>query len=287
MNKITTLLIIGVLLTSCVSKQNPIAEIEFNKDVENESLCDLTFPNPKTNSELIELNEEYKLDELVSNAKSDIEKAMILLNWTHSRWTHNGDNKPKKNNALNILKEAKEGKNFRCVEYGTVLSATLNSNGIPARVLGLKTKEIETTKSGAGHVATEAYIPELKKWIFLDPQINYIPFLNGTPLNAVEYQNAIIHHRTEIKLRNLNGKFNQRKALSKINWVSKYLFYFDTRFDISKKKMKCNGKSKLMLVPIGEKKPKIFQIKYKIDNCIYTNNIKDFYKKPKTVNNDG
>ena len=286
MNKITTLLIIGVLLTSCVSKQNPITEIKFNKEAENESLCDLTFPNPKTNSELIELNKKYKLDELTSNAKSDIEKAMILLDWTNSRWSHNGTNQPKKNNALNILKEAKEGKNFRCVEYGTVLSATLNSNGIPARILGLKTKEIEKAKSGAGHVVTEAYISDLKKWIFLDPQINYIPFLNGIPLNAIEYQNAIIHHRTEIKLRNLNGKFNQWKALSKINWVSKYLFYFDTRFDTSEKRMKCNGKSKIMLVPIGEKKPTISQIKHKIENCIYTNNIKDFYKKPKTVGNN-
>ena len=38
-----------------------------------------------------------------------------------------------------------------------------------------------------------------------------------------------------------------------------------------------------MLVPIGVKEPKVFQIHTKIDNCIYTNRINDFYEKPQTV----
>jgi len=282
--KTISLLFIGILLTSCVEKQDAALNIRFNHEDKDKSLCDFVCSNPKTNIELTKLKTKYHLDSLTRKTKSNVKKTLILLNWTHSRWTHNGSNRPKNNSALGILREAKKGKKFRCVEYGIVLSAALNSIGIPARTLGLKTKNVETAKSGAGHVVTEAYIPELRKWIFLDPQMNYIPFLDKIPLNAVEYQHAIVHHRTKIDLENLNGKLNKKKSKSITDWISKYLFYFDVRFDLSGKKEKCNGKSKLMLVPIGEKNPEIFQIKHQINNCIYTNNIKDFYKPPKIIN---
>jgi hypothetical protein len=35
-----------------------------------------------------------------------------------------------------------------------------------------------------------------------------------------------------------------------------------------------------MLVPIGATNPTIFQIKNKIDYCIYTNSLNDFYESP-------
>jgi len=262
---------------------NKIIDIKFDIDSKDESLCDFVFPNPETNSELLKLKKEYKLNEIISSAKSDIERSMILLNWTNSRWNHSGSNKPQKNDVISILKEAENGEKFRCVEYGIVLSAALNSIGIPTRTLGLKTRDVETTKRGAGHVVSEAYIPELKKWVFMDGQINYIPFLNETPLNAVEYKNAIIYNKAEIELRNVNGKLDKKKSYKQIDWVAKYLFYFNVRFDSSDKRTKCNGKSSIMLVPLNEKNPAIFQIDYKINYCVYTNNIKDFYKKPKIL----
>ena len=277
--RILLIVIIFGFLTSCVNYQIEVNNIEFNKKTSGKINCEFRFPNSDTNSKLKELRNEYKIDELVKSKKSDLKKAIILLNWTNNRWKHNGQNEPKNNDALTILKEAENGKNFRCVEYGIVLSETLNSIGIPSRVIGLKTKNVETTESGAGHVATEAYISELKKWIFLDPQMNYIPYLNEIPLNAVEYQKAISNNRDKIKLKNLNGELSRRKVKSITKWIYKYLFYFDTSFDQEKGKQ-CKGKSKLMLVPKNAKEPKIFQQKYKIDNCIYTNNLDDFYKKP-------
>lgn len=56
----------------------------------------------------------------------------------------------------------------------------------------LKIKEVETYAYGAGHVALEVYLNDLKKWIFIDSQWNIIPFLNHVPLNAVEFQQAIV-----------------------------------------------------------------------------------------------
>lgn len=60
------------------------------------------------------------------------------MNWVHHQWRHDGGNEPIKNDAISILEEARTGKNFRCVEYGTVVTACLNAVGLNSRVLGLK-----------------------------------------------------------------------------------------------------------------------------------------------------
>ena len=229
------------------------------------------------------LNEKYRLNLMITDSKNDIDKAFILMDWTHNQWKHNGNNNSKESNALNILERANNGERFRCVEYGIVLSATLNSISILTRTLGLKTKDVETTKYGAGHVVSEAYIPDLKKWVFMDPQINYIPYLNGIPLNAVEYQKAIIENKQAIELRNHNGVIDKEKAFGQINWIGKYLYYFDVSFDSSKNRINCHKKNKLMLVPINAKEPTVFQINSKMTNYLYTNNLNDFYKEPKIL----
>ncbi len=107
---------------------------------------------PENNAFLKRLRSEYNLDEEIKGAKNDTEKALKVMNWVHNQWKHNGNNQPTKGDALTILQEAKEGKMFRCVEYGIVTASALNAIGLKSRVLALKTKDVETTQSGAGHV---------------------------------------------------------------------------------------------------------------------------------------
>lgn len=273
----------SLLLLNLVSTAQKASQLSFDTESVDTTLCNFVFPNPQSDTDLIELNQKYGLSKLTDSGETQLDKAMILLNWTANRWKHNGSNRPKKNDALSILAEVDEGKSFRCVEYGIVLAATLNSIGIPARTLALKTRDVETTKYDAGHVASEAYLAQFNKWVFMDGQVNYIPYLNGIPLNAVEYQNAIAYHRDQLELRNIAGTLSKRQASKQIKWVSKYLFYFDTVFDASKSREECKGKRKLMLVPLDAKNPTVFQIEYKIDNCLYTNSLKDFYKKPQIL----
>ncbi|HKK39939.1 MAG TPA: transglutaminase-like domain-containing protein [Cryomorphaceae bacterium] len=271
------------LLLNVFSSAQKVSQLSFDTESIDTTLCDFVFPNPQTDADLKELNQKYDLNKLIDQGETQLDKAMILLNWTANRWKHNGSNRPKKNDALSILAEVDEGKSFRCVEYGIVLAATLNSIGIPARTLELKTRDVETTKYDAGHVVSEAYLSQFNKWVFMDGQVNYIPFMNGIPLNAVEYQNAVVNHRGQLELRSITGTLSKRQANKQIKWVSKYLFYFDTVFDSSKSREECRGKRKLMLVPLDAKNPTIFQIEYKIDNCIYTNRLKDFYREPKII----
>jgi hypothetical protein len=182
---------------------------------------------PESNAFLNQLRKEYKLDEVIKGAKNDAEKALRMMNWVHIQWKHNGSNQPSKSDALTILKEAKEGKMFRCVEYGIVTASALNAVGLKSRVLALKTKDVETTESGAGHVVLETYLNDLDKWVMLDGQMDAMPVLNGNPLNAVEFQNAIINDYDKLEIKSLSGVSKRTYA----NWITPYLYYFDVKFD--------------------------------------------------------
>jgi hypothetical protein len=68
-----------------------------------------------------------------------------------------------------------------------------------------------------------------------------------------------------------------------MNFIPHYLYYFDIPFDNRMEnpdRLKIEGKSKLMLVPLGAKNPKVFQFTGTINNCLYTNSLTDFYRTP-------
>ncbi len=267
-----------------VSPSAKLKQIEFSATEANQTYH-FFYSDTLDNKYLRELRKSYRLDSLTDNSDSEFEKIKIVLDWANRQWEHNGSNNPSNPDALTILKEARDGKKFRCVEYGIVTSSALNSIGINARVLGLKTRDVERVKLGAGHVVSEVYSTVLNKWIFLDPQFNVIPIINGEPLNAIEFQKAILNDRDNLKLINLQGDVAAEASESYINWVAKYLFYFDVLFDQrignEPKYKSINGMTKITLVPLGEKEPKVFQRHNKIDYSFYTNSLNDFYRSPK------
>ncbi|MFO8000443.1 MAG: transglutaminase-like domain-containing protein [Marinilabilia sp.] len=285
------IIISSILFCSCnsffqlinVSPSSNVKEISFSQESPN-PLYEFYYPDTSENDYLSKLRKQYGIDDLVKGQNNDLDKIKSVLDWTNKQWEHNGSNKPSKQDALTILKEAHEGKQFRCVEYGIVATTALNSIGIPARTLGLKTQDVEKVMSGAGHVVTEVYSKEFEKWIFIDPQSNIIPTLNGIPLNGVEFQREIYNKNEKLKLVNKQGELSTEDSEKYINWVGKYLFYFDVLFDQktpdSSNVKKINGMTKLTLVPVGHKEPRIFQRKNKIDFSYYTHSLKDFYRKP-------
>jgi len=231
-----------------------------------------TWEDP-TDLYLTELRTRYNLEEIVSNSKSDLERVEKMCYWVHGLWKHNGRNMPKKSDPISIIEEAKTGKRFRCVEYSIVLSACLNSIGIPARVVTLMTKDVETRKSGAAHVIVEAYLRDIKKWVFVDPQWDVIPCVDGTPINAVEFQKALSENRKDLKILSSSVK----NAKSYFRWIAPYLYYFEVKLGNQVHPLS----KKLMLVPIGAKKPRIFQRRFPMYNVIYTHSVSSFYPEPK------
>lgn len=256
--------------------------LQFDVASKNNNLK-IWYEQNNNNDYLNLLRSKYPIDSIIKDTKTDTEKTLKILHWVHNQWQHNGNNEPLKSDAISILEEVKEGKNFRCVEYGIVASACLNAIGLKTRTLGLKTKDVETRQSGAGHVLSEVFLNDLKKWVLIDGQWDAMPVLNGVPLNAVEFQKAIADDFKELVIRTSSSLSKNRY----IDWIYPYLYYFDVSFDnregINTDTKKINGKSKLMLVPVGAAKPTIFQITYKIDNCLYTNSLNDFYAPPSNI----
>ena len=266
-----------------ISPSSRLLDISYTTDAPD-SLYQFQYADTIGNEYLKELRTSYNLEQLTAGDTDEFAKIKTILDWTSKQWEHNGNNTPSKHDALTILAEARQGKQFRCVEYGIVATAAHNSIGIPARTLGLKTRDVEKVMRGAGHVVTEVYSNQFGKWIYIDPQFNIIPTLNGAPLTGVEFQKAIYTKDPGLTLINKQGEVGKEDSESYIKWIGKYLFYFDILFDQktmnADKFSSINGMTKLTLVPAGHKEPLIFQRSSKINYSYYTNSLNDFYRTP-------
>lgn len=221
---------------------------------------------------LARMKEEYKLEQLVADVDDDFVRVKLISSWVSGLWDHHGSNTPEKNDPISIVSEAEEGERFRCVEYSIVVNGALNSLGIPARTVSLKTKNVQWTLWGAGHVVVEAYLEDLGKWIMIDGQWDVIPVLNGTPLSAIELQQALASEYTS----GLGvASLTEANADEYFKWIEKYLYYFDVALD--KRVGVEREPGRLMLTPIGAMEPKRFQIFFPLDNMTYTSSIDDFY----------
>lgn len=255
----------------------PFGSVEIERLSFNQSITqDYNFRwSSSENDYLKSLSEEFGLNEIIRDKETDLEKILAVTDWTNKLWSHSGSNQPEQTDSISIYREATEhNRNFRCVEYAIVLTGSLNALDFPSRVLALKTKDVETRKSGAGHVVTETYSRDFAKWIFIDPQWNAIPVLNDIPLNAVEFQQTLVDNRNEIEIIG----FNNRKRVLYFNWIAEYLYYFDTNLD--QRYVNNSSPQKLMLVPVGANEPKVFQRNFPIENMCYTNSIAEFYPDP-------
>lgn len=137
--------------------QNPVAVLY--DDIHRDPTISLYFPDTTGDSYLRQLRDENQLINLTNNCTTDKEKVLVITDWVHNQWAHDGNNTPSKGDALTILKEARKGRRFRCVEFGTVLASSLMSLGYKARQVGLQTSVIETARYGASHVIVEVWLP--------------------------------------------------------------------------------------------------------------------------------
>ena len=213
------------------------------------------------------LRKTTELDLLLSSCNTDLDKIKLTTFYVHQLSEHDGWNDPQTRDPVVLVKRASHGESFRCVEFSIVMASCLRAINIPARILGLKTKDVETREFGAGHVVVEAFVDN--QWIFIDPQACFIPSINGKLLNAVDlcYQlNSPNNTLVANELKNETGNYK--------DWVKNYLYYFDTFISPEKEKVK------VMLVPLNAKKPTVFQKNHPLTDLHYTNSVTAFYAWP-------
>lgn len=224
------------------------------------------FPKPDE-QELETLRVEFDLASMVPTDAKSLERLTLLCRWVHSRWEHDGGTASATADALSILRGARAGGRFRCIEFATVLAAVGTAMGHPTRSVHLMKATVETDESGAGHAVNETWIPEHEKWVMADPQWNAIPYCGDTPLNCVELAVALSERSDDIRLR---GKSSDA-AMQYLDWIRPYLFYMTVTSALP------GPKTLLRLAPHGAVNPTVFQRKRPLPPSTLTASIARFY----------
>jgi hypothetical protein len=230
------------------------------------------------NDYLDTLKGETGLGEYFWNLENNLAKVLFLMDWVHKQWKHNGVNEPEFPDPLSILRETKAVKNFRCVEYSVLLQGCLASTGIKARVLSMRSKDVETRKSGAGHKVVECFLTDQKKWVLMDPQFGYYSLYNGNPVSALGLQVLLSRDPQNLKLFDKNEVVGKEKKRY-YNYVSNYLYYFiidPVQLPAEAFPYRSSPRSKLILKPVDAKTPTRFQ-RLDLKEELIPVNIKTFY----------
>ena len=230
-----------------------------------------------------QLRAEYGLDDVTRGIEYEFDRVAVLAGWVNSRWSHSGSNIPSLTNPLKILLEADEGASFRCVEYSVVMVGAAQAMGMPARVVGLKTRKAATAQSGAGHVVAEVWLEDFEKWVVADAQFGYVFRAEGVPLNAVELGEALARGPGSVEVLSADGPICWLRKTHYLLFVSPYLFHFDSLYDqrvfLPEHERTSGG---IMLLPDGAPNLQVFQRRHYL-NLDYTSSVDDFYVNPETA----
>lgn len=220
--------------------------------------------------ELRTLRAEFNLASTVPDDASSMERLTGLCRWVHTRWKHDGGAPSPKPDALSILRDARAGGRFRCIEFATVLAAVGTSMGHPTRSVHLMKSTVATEECGAGHAVTETWIPEHRRWVMADPQWNAIMYLEGEPLSCVELALALSERAEDVRVAGQPPD----AAMQYLDWIRPYLFYMTVT------SASPSPKTLLRLAPKGAANPTMFQRLRPLPPSTLTSNIARFYLPP-------
>jgi len=144
-------------------------------DSHNEEIVRTSIPfryEPFTQPKLKELRERYKLDEVVSGAKTELDILTKLAAWSARQWKwtewHLDEFYPPWD-ALEILKIGPDGKPVGgfCLQYNLVFLQACESFGFVGRAISINHGTLGRPKY-MGHEPTEIWSNQFRKWIYVD-----------------------------------------------------------------------------------------------------------------------
>lgn len=243
-----------------------ISIIKSNNSIVTDNYKSLLLAN-----DILENPDYLKLKEyLDSNLKvgsKEPECFVEIMDWVSARWKHNGWNAaPDSISTYQILINASQGSEYRCVEYGRVLADILQLFGYPSRTINLRNENVAYGGAGMGHVATEVWSSTLKKWIFLDPQFNVSAQFDNQFLNIYDLYN----HKKSNELNKVKFKVKDSINEDYFTFIEKYLGY------IAIKQVKDSVNYMLCLKLEGKEDFLTFQ-SFPYGRTVFTNNVDDLY----------
>jgi len=162
-------------------------------DQKNPPLIRSSIPfqyEPFERKELAKLRTDYKLDEIVRGAKTELELVSRLAAWSSGLWSkgHLGEIYPQWD-AHDILAPYEDGNPVGgfCLHHNLVFLQACESFGIPGRVLSIGSGN-HVDKIRGGHEIAEVWSNEYEKWIYVDGDAAwyFLDVETKTPLSAWE-----------------------------------------------------------------------------------------------------
>ncbi len=138
---------------------------------------------------------KYSIRKVVDAETTELKKMVALTVWVKKQWIHGKQmdkwlDPARRKNAVEILKKAHLGGRFNCLYYATVLSTC----GI---ALEYRTRRVCID----GHVVSEFWSKDRKKWIMLDSDANVHFELRGAPMSSYELHQAVLNKKIkEVKM---------------------------------------------------------------------------------------
>lgn len=162
-------------------------------------------------STLGKVREKYHLDDVIADAKTDLERVCLLRDWVKSRWNHDQPIVCPPWDVSYLLDHTdKHIESFYCLHYSIAFMQCCASLGIPARLInlhrGINTtpfegrgygKEYDPENPNDEHVVNEVWLNDLGKWAMMDVDFDIHYETNQIPLNAVEIHNLVIDKKFE------------------------------------------------------------------------------------------
>jgi hypothetical protein len=246
-----------------------------NKQI-NDHFYYLPLPSSLNKPEFQNLK-QFVHQEYGENALTEPLNFLRIMDWVSSRWVHDGSISSSTMNSLEILKAAKSGRNFSCIEYAKVMSDILTTHGYISRVVGITTSNIAYGSIGEGHAVSEVWSNTLRKWIFIDPQFSIHARYKGQFLNFYEMYDLkkrgkyndiefdVSDSYCRVNRRNRKDILMEYKA-----FLSRYFSYM--MIDIVK-----DGKSILLIYGLDGKDQFLTSQGGNGKTSIFTDNIHDMY----------
>jgi hypothetical protein len=227
---------------------------------------------PAQTEQFVEMRKEFKIDDVVQKG-DDLRLLQQLTKWTSRQWEHSSTQMATHSDPLTILREARLGGKFICMNYAVVLAGAADSYGLAARVLNLSPRDVEVRSDS--HSVVEVWLKQYKKWAIADAQYGIVPTIGGHPLSAIELQEALLNDNR------IDCGTDAIACAEWSHWVIQYLYYFKFAQD-QRWYSESRQNSQLVLVPKGAPHPKLYNGKDEgvFANAVYTSNPDLFYAAP-------
>jgi hypothetical protein len=142
---------------------------------------------------LLQLRTEYKLDEVIRDATTDLDRAVALKRWLGARWKFTTPEPEafRDWSAVALFERAKRGKWGWCGQAAMIFQQACMAVGLPARFI-----ELGREDTPACHFTTEVYLREHRKWAVVDatplPENDLYYSVHGVPQSALEMHRHVV-----------------------------------------------------------------------------------------------